>query len=147
MTHRKTAPDLNALLAQEQTAIMAAEAASDEGGRDQQREIARQTRQQVDLTPFPRREPHDFERLSPTETLSSDEPDSFTAEFQALEHHVEAMDRELGLRLSEGTIGIKYNNYAHRSRLIRQARSRLEALRVPPSGTPRLYPNRIDSIW
>jgi len=146
MTDRKIAPDLNALLAQEQTAIMAAEAASDDGTRDQQREIARHAREQVDLTPFPRREAHDFTGLSPAEALQSDEPGPFAAEFQALEHHVEVMDRELGLRLSEGTIGTRHNNYAHRSRLIRQARSRLDALRVPSPGTLRLYPNRIDPL-
>ena len=59
------APDLNALLAQEQTAIMTAEATSDVEVRGEQREIAWQARGQVDLTPFPSREPHDFERPSP----------------------------------------------------------------------------------
>lgn len=146
MTDRKTAPDLNALLAQEQTAIMVAETTRDDGVRERQREIAHQARDLANLTPFPWREPHDFDRLPPAQSSGSDEPDDFIAEFETLKQAVEAMDRELGVQLSEGTIGTKHNTYQHRSRLVRQARGRLNILREASIGILRLYPNRIDTI-
>ena len=118
--------DLNALLASEQTAIMSAEAATDEAHRLEQRTIARQVRDLVDLTPFPQRDPHDFDRL-PLPALSGS--DAFTAEFDALRQHVMDVENTLGLRLSEGTMGQKHNSFEHRSRLLRQARARLAALR------------------
>jgi len=128
MTDPTAAPDLNALLAEEQTAIMTAEAAGDDRARDEQREIARQARGEVDLTPFPRREPHDFERPLPPACSQSDHSDQFILEFEALKQQVEAMDKQLGVQLSEGTIGTKHNVYEHRARLVRQARGRLSVL-------------------
>jgi hypothetical protein len=124
-------PDLNALLAQEQTAIMTAEATSDEAVRDEQREIARQARGRVDLTPFPSREPHDFERPLPAaQSGRSGGMEQVVAEFDALQQQVFAMEKEMGTRYSEGRMGTKHNTYEHRSRLIRQARGRLHDLRA-----------------
>jgi hypothetical protein len=117
--------DLNALLAQEQTAIMSAEGAIDPGIRHEQREVARQVRTLVDLTPYPSREPHDFERLLPVGARRSDRPDHFSAELEALKQHVENMDKDLARRFSEGQIGPNHNTFGHRSRLVRQARARL----------------------
>lgn len=124
-------PDLNALLAQEQTAIMTAQATSDEEVRDEQREIARQARGQVDLTPFPSREPHDFERPLPAaQSGRLGRMEQVVAEFDALEQQVFAMEKEMGTRYSEGRMGTKHNTYEHRGRLIRQARGRLHDLRA-----------------
>ena len=123
----KIVPDLNALLAQEQTAIMSAEAATEHGARDEQRKIARRARKLVDLTPFPSREPHDFgQALSP----ATGGPDDFAAEFATLQRHVETMEQDLALRFSEGNIGTKHNTFEHRGRLVRQARGRLDQLRA-----------------
>ena len=127
MSDSKTLPDLNALLAQEQTAIMSAEAATEHGIRDEQRKIAKHARKLVDLTAFPSREPHDFEKVPPAE---SRDPDDFATEFAALQQHVEAMENDLALRFSEGNIGAKHNTFEHRGRLVRQARGRLNDLRA-----------------
>lgn len=138
--------DLNALLAEEQTAIMSAEAATDPGLRDEQRNIAKRVRDLVDLTPFPPREPHDFDRLVPAEPGPPDNPDGFTAEFEALRQHVEKMEHDLALRFSEGKVGRKHNTFEHSSRLVRQARGRLADLGKSSVDTTSLYPSGSDPI-
>jgi hypothetical protein len=111
--------DLNSLLAQEQTAIMNEESATTPAGRDGHREEARRLRGLVELTAFPARAPHDFERRQ------SPQPNEFARSFEMLKQRVEDMECLLAKQFSEGNVGIKHNSFQHRSRLIRQARDRL----------------------
>jgi hypothetical protein len=116
--------DLNSLLAQEQTAIMNEEAATTPAGREGHREEARRLRELVELTPFPARAPHDFERRG------SPRPDEFARNFETLKQRVEEMERLLAKQFSEGLVGVKHNTYQHRSRLIWQARESLASAQL-----------------
>jgi len=50
------------------------------------------------------------------------------ADFETLMQHVYEIEKEIGTRLSGGRMGTKHNTYAHRSRLIRRARGKLNDL-------------------
>lgn len=115
-----SAGDLNKLLAQEQSSIMRAEAATQVEVRDDEREAARRARRAIDLTPFPRRDAHDFDANTPSQRSSID----FTVDFEVLQRRVNEMDRLLAIHFAEG-IGARSNIFEHRSRLIRQTRARL----------------------
>lgn len=137
-TKQATQPDLNALLSEEQSAIMRAEAATDVHVRDTERDSARHYRHLIDSTDFPAREPHDFEAIIPAQQRALD----FEAEFEELQRCVAAMDRSLALAFADGRVGTRSNTFEHRSRLVRQGHVRLEALRERlPEGV-----NAIESI-
>ncbi|MET3472298.1 hypothetical protein ABIC78_002835 [Novosphingobium sp. 1529] len=48
---------------------------------------------------------------------------------EAFAAHVQAMERTLADDFASGRIGKRYNTYAHRSRMVRQEKARLEAMR------------------
>ncbi|QEH81205.1 hypothetical protein EIK56_25230 [Sphingomonas sp. C8-2] len=126
------AGDLNYLLAHEQKSIMRAEAATQPDVRDSEREAARGARRAIDLTAFPTRDPHDFDAITPAQQRAID----LDSEFEALQRQVVETDRLLAVDFSEGTVGEYYNTFQHRSRLVRQARARLNEVRNRQSSAP-----------
>lgn len=53
-----------------------------------------------------------------------------TNDVEALEAEVRNMESILASDLANGRMGMRYNNYAHRSRVLRQQRARLDVLRA-----------------
>ncbi|QTH21963.1 hypothetical protein HRJ34_00015 [Rhizorhabdus wittichii] len=109
--------DLNALLSDEQSAIMRAEAAGETKDRDQHRDNARSARALIDQTKFPRRDPHDFDATTPAQQRLIDNE----AQLALHASRIAQMSSALGAGFSEGLIGPRV--YQHHARVIRQARS------------------------
>lgn len=118
------AKDLNALLSDEQSAIMRAESATEDHARDEQRDAARHARAMIDLTEFPRRDPHDFDATTPAQQRTIDD----ASEFDRFNRQITEMDRSLVVGFSEGLVSLKL--YQHRARVVRQARERVEHMRL-----------------
>jgi len=112
--------DLNALLFDEQIAIMRAEAATEAHERDGHREAARRARALIDLTEFPGRDSHDSNATTPTQQRATDG----AAEVDQAHRRLTEMDRSLAVAFAGGLISLK--SYQHRTRVMRQARARLE---------------------
>jgi hypothetical protein len=51
-------------------------------------------------------------------------------DFEALEAQVRDMESRLASDLAAGRVGVRYNSYAHRSRVLRQQKAKCDALRV-----------------
>ena len=51
-------------------------------------------------------------------------------DFEALEAQVHDMESRLASDLAAGRVGVRYNSYAHRSRVLRQQKAKCDALRV-----------------
>lgn len=107
--------DLNALLAQEQTAIMRAEAATSAAGHEGHRLEALRLRHLVDLTPYPDRAAHDFTRERAFARCEGD------SELETLKKRVERNEKLLATQFSQG--GVTGKTFQHRSRVLRQDRA------------------------
>jgi len=115
--------DLNSLLAQEQTSIMNAEAATSLEAYEHHRDASLHTRQLVNATPYPAHESHVFDRDRAGKFADHDES------LRALIEVVEYNERRLALHFANGILSEK--SLATRSRFQRQDRGRLsDALRA-----------------
>ena len=108
-------PDLNTLLAREQTSIMNAESAHGDADYERHRNASRQTRQLINATPYPEHEAHVFDRERAL--ARPNEAD------EGLERFVEENEAVLAAQFSAGTVSAKA--YQSRSRFIRQDRELL----------------------
>ena len=108
--------DLNLLLSDEQIAIMRADVATEAHERDGHCEAARRARTLIDLTEFPRRDPHDFNATTPAQQRATDG----AAKFDQSNRRLTEMDRSLAIAFADGLVSVK--SYQHRTRVMRQAR-------------------------
>ena len=53
-----------------------------------------------------------------------------TNDVEALEARVNAMESTLASDFADGRVGMRYNTYAHRSRVLRQQKAKLDVLRA-----------------
>ena len=55
---------------------------------------------------------------------------AISANGEALEAQVNALESTLASDFADGRVGMRYNTYAHRSRVLRQQKAKLDALRA-----------------
>ena len=118
--------DLNALLAQEQTAIMRAEAAISAVGHEGHRLEALRLRHLVNLTPYPDRAAHDFTQGRAFARSKGD------GDLETLRQRVEQNELLLAVQFSQGDVHGKA--FQHRSRVLRQERAQISNARNVISG-------------
>ena len=109
--------DLNSLLAQEQTSIMNAEAATTPAVYEMHRSASLHTRELINATPYPAHEPHVFAQER------AEEVHRFDKGFNNLIRSVEDNERLLLSQFADGTVDAK--SFQSRSRFLRQDRARL----------------------
>jgi len=109
--------DLNLLLAQEQTSIMNAEAATSLEAYEHHRDASLHTRQLVNATAYPAHESDVFDRHRAGKFADHDES------LRALIEVVEQNERRLALHFANGILSEK--SLQTRSRFLRQDRTRL----------------------
>jgi hypothetical protein len=113
-------PDVNAMLAGEQSAVMRANRRESSGNeRATQRESARHYRHLLNQTGFPSREPHRFDG----------EPAAAVV-LEGLAAAILTGEQKLDDDFAAGRVGMKNNTLQHRQRVLRQARAALSDLRA-----------------